>query len=380
MSRLFVALLCVLSLAVRLPAQNLTGGTDSDRDDFRYGQGSARGGSLTIKGLEDLGPGATDQFFEVELGNEDMTRREAIIQMLRNLFLGYVERDISRFYKALAPDALFGAGIARNAVLEDFKRLANVNIDVEVTEYRYTLNTTCVKFRWRRVSTDVELGQPNVLDGVSQFCGDRSSGFQFQRIVGVPPFGQSYPEFLQQVQAGQPGEAGPTGPMGTTLALGFTQGNGATIDFDSGTATLWEGDPTVPPGADLTITWPGGGAQCPFGCVQGGGFLRVGGATQGVNVDTNMFFEAQGDAGVQTCNAATPGFGKVGATGGDATFGAFVSANPSERPHIGVRTTAGRYVLVALDLPASITYIVGDTPQVIPGVAEVCNTEPPRGR
>lgn len=241
-SSILYILVC-LALAGSALAQNLSGATDEGRDDFRYG-GGGRGGGLTIKGLSDLGPGAGDFPLELSLGNDGRTRREAIVEMLRELFLGYVDRDIARFYKAIAGDALFGAGIARNAVLEDFKRLENVNVDVEVLEYRLTMNTSCVRFRWRRVATDQQTGQPNVSDGNSQFCGNRESGFQFQRIVGVPPFGQSYPEFVSQVHAGQPtptptpspSPSGPTLPMGTTLALGFVEGGGATIDFDSGTA------------------------------------------------------------------------------------------------------------------------------------------------
>lgn len=371
MQRILVTLALLATLVVSGSAQNLTGQPTDGRDDFRYGEGLARGGSLTVRDVSDLGPVAGDGLPEIELGADPRTRREAIVDMLRDLFLGYVERDISRFYKALAPDALFGAGIARNAVLEDFKRLENVNVDIEVTEYRYTLNTTCVRFRWRRVATEVETGQPNVLDGVSQFCGDRSTGFQFQRIVGVPPFGHSYPEFLQQVQAGQPGTS-PT-LAGTVLALGLAVSESATIDFDTGTLEKWTGEPVVGPGVDVVIFRPA--AECEGGCLAIG--LRAGVAMHGLNVDGDFVLNTENGAGLQPCVATTPGFGEVGAVGPDSSLGGFAIINPSVQPHLGVRTDQGRFAVVAWDLPASLEFEIADDRQVLPTVPEVCNTEPP---
>ena len=91
-SSILYILVC-LALAGSALAQNLSGATDEGRDDFRYG-GGGRGGGLTIKGLSDLGPGAGDFPLELSLGNDGRTRREAIVEMLREP--GLRQKDLDR--------------------------------------------------------------------------------------------------------------------------------------------------------------------------------------------------------------------------------------------------------------------------------------------
>ena len=381
MPRMLLAILVLVALVPAASAQGLSGALQHGTSDDDHDPPQGGRGTVTISGA-DLGPDAGNFDIELDLGADPRTRREAIIDMLREMFEGYVDRDIGRFYKSIAPDAVFGAGIARNAVMKDFQTLINVNVDVEVTQYRFTLGTVCVDFRWRRVATDVNTGAPQVLDGTSQFCGHRSTSFRFQRIVGVPPFGQSDPQFVQQVQAGQPTPSPtptptptpttPGMPMGTTIALGFSTGQGAAIDFDAGTAQIFSGQPVTPPGTDLTIYWPNSVCQGP--CQSLG--LQAGGATFGVNADATMFFSAQGSAEFQPCDATTPGFGAVGAVGPDSALTTNLSLNPSNSPHIGVKTTDGQFAVVALDLPASVTFLRSSSRQVISQVAEVCSTTP----
>lgn len=122
-----------------------------------------------------------------------------------------------------------------------------------------------------------------------------------------------------------------------------------------------------------------GGDLCDGQCLSLG--LQTSTAQQGVLAQTpSVYVSTQGTARAQPCDSSTSGYGQVGAVGPDSALVQSFSFLLGERVHMGVKTTDGKFAVVALDLPDRVTYYLAADRQVLPGVSEVCGETPVSGR
>lgn len=327
----------------------------------------------------------------------DLTRKDAVKDVLRELLRAYVQQDIFAFFKRLAPEALQGVGIMRQAVQNDFQTETNLNVDVELNEYRQEMGSICLRFRWNRMATRIDTGVPSVQTGNCQFCFDREEDFRVSRIIGVPPFGLSDAQFLEQVRAGQPQT---TALSLRTLSLGS---DSAFIDFDTGRVTPLgpgAGASTYPGGTD--VAWvksfysEGAYLSQAAGTAQHGAEPAdpsaptqvtapgLDGAYQMGGGETYYFLSFP--LGIQSTPCTH--FGE--SSGGDpstfvrideSTFvywshGVRVSLQSGQRRTVGLRTDQGRYVIAEFEAPGTVRYQISDDAEFNAGASKECGHQP----
>jgi hypothetical protein len=101
------------------------------------------------------------------------------------------------------PSAAQATSIFRNAILNDFQQETDITLDVELLEYRNSMKTLEVRFRWNRHSVGLKTGQVQVLSGVASFWLERESNYLIRQVAGAMPFGIGDPEVQNQARAGQ---------------------------------------------------------------------------------------------------------------------------------------------------------------------------------
>lgn len=202
-------------------------------------------------GRVEIGPGAGEDS-ETPTGNRDWSRWEQCKRILQRLGEAYVNKDIAAFMDAFSRDFEQDPIVLRNAVMQDFREDAQVNLDFELLEYRVSFHLVQVRVRWVRTAI-LQDGVPALpTQGVARLLFDRHHDFRLRNWTGFPPFGVRDPVWLELTRGGQlnyeeeslgtgsslPG-AGPPGPppVAPVLVLptipvpnpGFEQ---VCIDFD----------------------------------------------------------------------------------------------------------------------------------------------------
>lgn len=231
--------------------------------------------------ISDLGPSAGGKDLTSSVGNDDRTRWEAVKQVLRDLFGGYVGKDLGLVREQFSPDLVQDLQVIVNAITEDYQTQTNFNVDIELLEFRRSLSTFVVRFLWNRNAVDSRTGLNIVHSGECSFQFDRQHGFRIRQMQGPVPFGLFNQQLRAQLQLGQPNfevrtlvgpEPPPPPPMGgpppppppppagtfgvLDLTSLTTTTNAAALDIEAGTAAFFADTlagrftaPARPPGA-----------------------------------------------------------------------------------------------------------------------------------
>ncbi len=171
--------------------------------------------------------------FRAEAGTDELTRWERAKYWIRRLFEAYVRGDLPGVMQCLSRDFAQDASIFRNAVLEDFQNDGNINVDVELLEYRMSFDSLIARVGWNRAA--VRLANGTALAAQSGECEivfDRHHRMRLKMLRGQMPVGLRDPEWVRQAEAGQHQSGFPGGGGGGGGAVVV---NGPTVVLNEGT-------------------------------------------------------------------------------------------------------------------------------------------------
>lgn len=130
------------------------------------------------------------------------TRWEAAKRVLRRFLSAYVARDLGGVLRCLSQSFVQDLTVLRNALMEDFQRETDINLDLELLNYRFTRDSVQVEVRWSRSATDQQSGAAAVRTGTSRILLSREGGFGISGWFGATPFGLSDAAWNRQAAAG----------------------------------------------------------------------------------------------------------------------------------------------------------------------------------
>lgn len=294
---------------------------------------------------------------ESPVGYDQRTRWETVKEWLRRFMEAYVQGDLGGALRAFSRNMLQDSSLLRLALQEDFRNQTNINIDIELLEYRMSFDTVIVRIRWNRTAVDQQSGQATVQTGVSRLLFDRHDGFRLAGWFGSSPFGLFTALWQQQVEAGDPNGSGPTGSnirSATGLSLNILPSIGATdhlsLEVDAGASPqLYDGDavgvpPPVPAGHDFIAFVVGCGAGSCTVQVSSDGFNNI-----------SPGYPSQG---VVACAPGQPleDFGAIQNSFSDFATLVFPDTGGPYTRTIAVQTEMGNYGLVEFRLTPGAPY------------------------
>ncbi len=310
---------------------------------------------------DETGPLRGQSVLDLEFLNS--TRWQVCKEQLTAMFRSYLEKDVRGFLAGWARDSFTDLSILRNAVLADFLAETQVNLDLEMLEYRMSRDTIRARFRWNRAAVLQVSGRLEVTRGTTEVFFDRHQKFKVKQMIGSVPFGLRDGTLQKQVAAGNPNPsedqvtpdpAGSGNSLQTvTLSLDPSPGGfGNVAFFDVETRQVRKAQSAHPssvpgaPGEDFRI-W------IPLGFPPAAGDTRI---------------DALGSAQVSACppNVPLSAFQRIR----PEYLGSNSSTAVSEI--FGTRTDEGQFVLVELSDLSLLSFLVGNGPNFQANGAQIC--------
>lgn len=192
-----------------------------------------------------------------EIGNTEYTRFQAMVQTLTQMGRAFATGDFFAFDQAFSRDFQQDRTIVRNAALDTHQRLANINLDFELTQFSTSFMSGMIRFLFRMNATDKQTGQvfgPEQGNAIVLFQRE-GRHFKILNWRGDAPFGFFDSQVRQQL--GNYGDQS-LGSGSNVQLLSFTLVNPtdhALVDFDTGSYTPFVGPPPNGGGGnDLVIS------------------------------------------------------------------------------------------------------------------------------
>ncbi len=184
--------------------EGLMPGAGGVRLESQAGRGPGSRGTPVDQGGQSSAP-TSGSPAEFGLGFEDRTRWEAAKEWIRRFFDAYTQGDVAGMMRCLSQDFAQDSSIFRNAALRDLQEETGIRVDIELLEYRLTLDSVVVRIRWNRSSIDQNSGAAlNASSGECEFVFDRHDRMRFKLLRGRLPFGLRDPQLQQQAASGDP--------------------------------------------------------------------------------------------------------------------------------------------------------------------------------
>jgi hypothetical protein len=340
------------------------GGFGTGREDLLSRRSKAKASGSTVDQGEAAGPSKGGQVLI-----ESRSRWDAVKGVLRRFIAAYVSGNLGGVMRTLSRSFLQDPSVLRNAIQDDFKREANINLDLELLSYRFSRDSVQVEVRWSRTSTDQQSGATSVRTGSSRLLFGRSGGYGLTGWFGATPFGLADTAWTQQAAAGDVNQVNSHAPSGGNPGIDLVPpgGNGVVrsalpvtiVDESTGAGpNYFYLNTSTGTAGSFTGNFVGGAGVCNFlsNCSQPGMDVmllvdqRFGGD---MTIMEGQISGGTGNRTVTNCGAMTNlgDFGNI-LGGGGASFQRPIAG--SRQFVIGVQQPGGTAVLVRLDVSGTV--------------------------